>query len=427
MVAQSVAFALARRGIHYGWLVVAIAFGFVLASSAAMGVVSVLVPAISSDLGWSLGEISGPMALRFVLFGLIAPFAGALMLRYGTRGVVGWSAMLLLVGLLLSMTMTQKWQLWTGIGVMLGIASGITALVLSATIATRWFTARRGLVLGILSGATATGQLAFLPLGAFLAETYGWRTALAPSFVAVAVIAVAFIILVRNDPSELRLAPYGEDVVRPPPEAPRGNAIATSFVILQEASSSPVFWVLSFSFFICGMTSFGLIQPHFVAMCADFGVPTMTAASMLAVIGVADLLGTVGSGWLSDRYDNRWLLIWYYALRGVALIWLPFSEFTIIGLSFFAVIYGLDFIATVPPTIKLSAQTFGREKAPIVFGWIFASHQLGAGLMAWGAGASRDVLSTFLPAVFVAGILCFAAALSFLALTGRNRPQPVRA
>jgi predicted MFS family arabinose efflux permease len=322
---------------------------------------------------------------------------------------------LLIAGLVLAMTMTTIWQLWLGLGIILGIASGMTSLVLATTIATTWFVARRGLVLGILGAGTATGQLIFLPMAAWLAEHYGWRAALLPSVAAIGLLAVAFVLFSRNRPSELGLAPLGGDDVLPPPPAPTGNVFALSLAALRDASRSLVFWVLAFAFFICGMTSFGL-TPHFVTLCGDYGIPTITSTSLLALIGICDLVGTIGSGWLSDRYDNRWLLAWYFGLRGISLMWLPYSGFSLVGLSAFAVFYGLDFIATMPPTVRLTARTFGVEQAPLVFGWIYAGHQLGAGVMATAVGASRDALASYLPAYFVAGLLCLLATLSLVLL-----------
>ncbi len=424
MAARWLASLLAARGIHYSWVIVAITFAFVVCSASAMSVAAVLVPQMSRELGWTVGEISGPMALRLALFGLMAPFAGALILRYGLRTIVSTSVVLLTAGLAIAIVMTAKWQLWLGIGVLLGVAAGMTALVLSATIATRWFTARRGLVVGILSGGMATGQLVFLPATAWLAEIYGWRAALVPSVISIAVVGALFVLFVRNDPFELGLAPYGEDTPREPVQRSATNVLGLSFSVLREASGSLVFWVLASSFFICGVSSTGLIQPHFVTLCGDYGIAAVTAAGLLTVLGIADLLGTIGSGWLSDRYDNRWLLVWYYSFRGLALVWLPFSNFGLIELSLFAILFGLDFIATVPPTVRIAAQTFGREKGPIVFGWAFAAHQIGAGVMAFGAGAARDAFSTFLPAFLVAGALCFLAASSMTFLKAPSDLSP---
>jgi predicted MFS family arabinose efflux permease len=239
-----------------------------------------------------------------------------------------------------------------------------------------------------------------------------------PSLLSIAVVVVLFGVFARNHPADLGLAPLGEDKIVPPQDRSRDNVFALSFVAVRDASRTMVFWVLAFTFFICGVSSFGLIQPHFVPLCGDFGVPAVTSASLLAAIGVFDMIGTIGSGWLSDRYDNRWLLAWYYGLRGLSLMWLPYSDFSMVGLSVFAVFYGLDFIATVPPSVKLTAKAFGRERAPVVFGWIFAAHQLGAGVMAYAAGASRDALATYLPAFFSAGLLCLAATVSLALLRG---------
>jgi predicted MFS family arabinose efflux permease len=421
MLARAVARAFAARGIHYGWLMVALTFLYGVCSAGAMSIPGVLLTPMSHDLGWSIGELSGPLGVRVALFGLVAPFAGGLILLYGPRRVLTWSAVLLIAGLVLAATMTTKWQLWLGLGVAMGVAPGMTALVLATTISTRWFTARRGLVLGILSAGNATGQMVFLMPAAWIAQAYGWRMALVAPMVMIGLLALLFALLSIDRPGDIGLAPYGEDKVLPAPPRPSGNAFALSIAALGMASSSLVFWVLAFTFFICGLSSLGLM-PHFVTLCGDFNIGPMVSTSLLAVIGVFDLFGTIGSGWLSDRYDNRWLLAGYYGFRGLSLLWLPYSGFSLVGLSLFAVFYGLDFIATVPPSVRLTAQTFGREQAPLVFGWIFAAHQLGAGAMAFAAGLSRDALSSYLPAFFTAGVLCIAAALSLWLLRGRVGP-----
>jgi predicted MFS family arabinose efflux permease len=233
---------------------------------------------------------------------------------------------------------------------------------------------------------------------------------------------VLYALFARDYPADLGLPPYGEDRVLPPAPAATTNAVSLSFRALREAASVPAFWVLFCTFFVCGASSIGLMGPHFVPMCADFGVTAVTAASLLAVMGLFDFFGTIGSGWLSDRFDCRWLLSWYYGLRGLSLLWLPFSTFSFWGLSVFAVFFGLDYIATVPPTVKIAVQAFGRERAPVVFGWIFAGHQLGAAVMAAAGGLSRDALSTYLPAFAVAGVVCIVAAASMLVLIGPRNP-----
>jgi len=400
--------ALARYGIHYGWVMVALVFAFAVCSSATVSIPGVLLPVMSNDLGWSIGELSGPLGLRVALFGLVAPFAGGFMLRYGARAVVIMAAALLIGGLALSMIMNAMWQLWLGLGIVLGVASGLTSLVLATNIATAWFVERRGLVLGILSAGTATGQLIFLPAVAWIAQTFGWRVALLPSALAIAVLALAFVLLARDRPAELGLPPFGTNEPQPDPPPASGNPFALSLQALAIAARSPVIWVLAFAFFVCGVSSFGL-TPHFVALCGDNGISALTSTSLLAVIGVCDLIGTICSGWLTDRYDSRSLLAWYYGLRGLSLIWLPYSGFTLVGLSAFAIFYGLDFIATVPPTVRLTLKEVGAAQTPLVFGWIFAAHHLGAGVTAFLAGAMRDALGTYLPALLAAGALCLVA------------------
>jgi predicted MFS family arabinose efflux permease len=417
--ATSVSRALSARGVHYGWLMVALTFLFNVCAAGAMSIPGVLLTPISHDLGWSIGVLSGPLGLRMILFGLTAPFAAGLILLHGPRKVLLWSAGLLIAGLLVAVTMTRLWQLWAGLGIAMGIAPGMTALVMATTISARWFTARRGLVMGIISAGNATGQLIFLMPAAWISEHFGWRMALIPPALVIGVLAILAMLLVVDRPADVGLAPYGEDAIAPTPPRPTGNAFALSIDALRMASGSSRFWVLAFSFGVCGVSSFGL-TPHFVTLCGDFGINPMISTSLLGAIGVFDLIGTLGSGWLSDRYDNRWLLAGYFGFRGLSLIWLPYSGFSLVGLSLFAMFYGLDFIATVPPTVRLTAQAFGRERAPLVFGWIYATHQLAAGVMAFGVGVSRDWLASYLPGFVFAGVMCVVAAGSFWLLKGRG-------
>jgi predicted MFS family arabinose efflux permease len=298
----------------------------------------------------------------------------------------------------------------------------MTALVLGATVAARWFSARRGLVVGILTASVATGQLVFLPLLASLTEHMGWRIALGLMCAMLAVAAFAVAMVMRDRPSDVGLRPFGDEGTQPlPAPAPStGSITSAAFGALRDAARTRVFWILFATFFICGASTNGLIQVHLIPMCLDFGIPQVQAAGLLAAMGVFDFVGTIGSGWLSDRYDNRYLLFWYYGLRGLSLLFLPFTDFSFYGLSLFAMFYGLDWIATVPPTVRLTAQRFGPERANLVFGWIFAGHQLGAATAAFGAGLSRTVLATYLPAFFAAGALCIVAALITLMI---SKPQ----
>lgn len=424
MISNWLADALARRNIHYGWVMVGVTFLAALISAGTVGAPGVFIVPLQKEFGWSTAEISSALSIRLILFGLMAPFAAALLNRYGLRNVTLVAQLVVVSGLLASLFMTEVWQLVLLWGVVVGLGTGMTALVLGATIATRWFVARRGLVVGILTASVATGQLLFLPALAAITDRVGWRFALALVCMMLGVAALAVLMLMRDRPSDVGQRPYGDEGTEPLPAPPPITApiAAVALGTLRDCSKSAVFWVLFATFFICGASTNGLIQVHLIPMCLDFGIPQVQAASLLAAMGVFDFVGTIVSGWLSDRYDNRWLLFWYYGLRGLSLLFLPFTDFTFYGLSLFAVFYGLDWIATVPPTVRLSAQRFGAERANLVFGWIFAGHQLGAGAAAFGAGLSRTVYATYLPAFFIAGALCIVAALIVLTI---SRPAKV--
>ncbi|MGY0788724.1 MFS transporter [Azospirillum argentinense] len=411
MLSSPVAAALARRNVHYGWAVVGVTFLTMLVSAGAVGAPGVLLLPLQREFGWSTADISVALAIRLLLFGLMGPFAAALINRYGVKRMVLSSLTLVSGGLLLSLAMREVWQLILLWGFVVGFGTGLTAMVLGATVATRWFSRRRGLVVGLLTASSATGQLVFMPLLSMLTEQMGWRVALALLCGLLWVAALAVLALMRDRPSDLGLAAYGEEGAATAPPPPAGSVVAAALGALRDASRTRVFWVLFATFFICGASTNGLIQTHLIPLCVDFGVPEVRAAGLLALMGVFDFVGTVASGWLSDRYDNRWLLFWYYGLRGLSLLFLPYSDFTLYGLSLFAVFYGLDWIATVPPTVRLTAERFGRERANLVFGWIFAGHQIGAACAAFGAGYARSTLDSYLPAFFIAGLLCLGAAL----------------
>jgi sugar phosphate permease len=429
MPAQRLAGFLGCLGIHYAWVVAGAIFLTALTTAGAVGIPGALILPLGKQFGWDTAEISGALGLRLALFGLMAPFAAALIERYGIRRVVSAAILLIICGLAGALVMTRVWQLVLFWGVAVGIGTGMTALVLSAIVANRWFGAHRGLVLGMLTASSATGQLVFLPLAAWLAENWGWRAALLPPVVGLAVAAILVVLLVRDRPSDLGLNPFGGMAVEPASPAPRRAVVGQAFAVLAEVSASPVFWILFATFFICGFSTSGLIQTHFIPLCGDFGMAPVAAASVLAAMGVFDIIGTVGSGWLSDRYDSRKLLFWYYGLRGLSLLYLPSSSFTIYGLSFFAVFYGLDWIATVPPTVRIATNVFGRERAGIVFGWIFAAHQLGAATAAYGAGLTRTFAATYLPAFYFAGAACLLASLLVLRARagGATSPQQTEA
>lgn len=425
MISNWLSAALARRNIHYGWAMVAVTFLTALITAGTVGAPGVFIVPLQKEFGWTTAEISSALSIRFILFGLMAPFAAALMNRYGLRNIVMTALLVIVSGLVASLAMSQVWHLMLLWGVVIGVGTGMTAMVLGATVAARWFVARRGLVVGILTASVATGQLAFLPLLASLTDHYGWRLALGFVCVMLAVAAFAVLMVMRDRPTDVGLRPFGDEGTAPIPAPPPSNApiVAAALGTLRDASKSSVFWVLFATFFVCGASTNGLVQVHLIPMCLDYGIPQVQAASLLAAMGMFDFVGTIASGYLSDRYDNRYLLFWYYGLRGLSLLFLPFSDFSFYGLSLFAMFYGLDWIATVPPTVRLTAQRFGAERANMVFGWIFAGHQLGAGSAAFGAGLSRTIYATYLPAFFVAGGLCIIAALLMVTIS-KPAPKP---
>jgi len=423
MTSNALAATLRRRNIHYGWVVVAVTFLTLLVTAATMGMSGVLIVPLEHEFGWDDAQISTALALRILLFGFFGPFAAAFMNRFGVRPVIVVAMVLISTGLLGSLAMTRVWHLIVLWGVVVGVGTGLTAMVLAATVAARWFNHRRGLVMGMLAASTATGQLLFLPLIAELTTRFGWRVAMVFVSVALLLTGVVAFFLMRDRPSDLDLPLYGETAVTPPPAAGVGlvSLLLSPLIVLKDCSRVPIFWVLFGTFFVCGCSTNGLVQTHFITLCIDYGITAVAGASFLAMMGVFDLIGTTGSGWLSDRFDNRWLLFWYYGLRGLSLLYLPFSAFSFYGLSLFSMFYGLDWVATVPPTVKLVGDRFGREKTGVVFGWIFTGHQIGAATAAFGAGLVRTEYSTYLPAFFFAGALCIVAAL--LVLTAR-KPAP---
>jgi MFS family permease len=399
-----------RRAIHPAWLALAVTFLVLLAAAAVRATPSVLFLPLEQEFGWSRSTISLAVSVNILLYGLVGPFAGALMQRLGVRRTTMVALTLLGGGVSLATLVTRPWQLVLVWGVVVGIGSGMAALVLGATIVNRWFVARRGLAMGILTASTATGQLIFLPLLAALIERNGWR----PSILVVAVAAALMIPLVfallRERPSDVGLAPLGGSVDTTPP-AQTANPARVAIQALADGLRSRDFWLLSLTFVICGASTNGLVGTHLIPAAHDHGIPEVRAAGLLALMGIFDLAGTTASGWLSDRWDSRRLLAWYYGLRGLSLLFLPFALATPGGaLWVFAVFYGLDWIATVPPTVKLATDAFGTARAPVMFGWIAAGHQVGAAITALTAGWVRTTLGDYQVAFWGSGTLCLVAA-----------------
>jgi MFS family permease len=398
-----------RPLVHWAWVIAAVSFVAILGAAGFRSVPGVMMNPLHHEFGWSHGVVGLAMSVNMTLFGLTAPFAAALMDRFGVRPVLTAALVLIAAGSALSVTMTTTWQLVAFWGVLVGTGTGAISMGFVATISTRWFEERRGLVTGVLTAASATGQLIFLPVVAAVTERHGWRVA--SLIVAAAALSVVPLVLIfmRNYPQDKGLTAYGATTTAV--AAVPASSFRAAFDGLRIGARVPAFWLLAGSFAICGMTTNGLIGTHFIPAASDHGMPTTVAAGLLATVGVLDVAGTIFSGWLTDRVDPRLLLVVYYMGRGVSLLLLPslLSPHAEPGTWVFIVFYGLDWVATVPPTIVLCRNYFGA-RTPVVFGWIFASHQVGAAIAAAGAGRVRDVDGSYDLAFYVAAGLCAFAA-----------------
>src|SRR5580692_8666950 len=396
--------------IHYAWVVAGVTFLILLLGAGVRATPSILLVPLEREFGWSAATISAAIAVNIFLFGMIGPFAVAVMERFGLRRTVSFSLVILSLGVALTSLMRAPWQMMALWGFLVGSGTGMIAMVLGATVAERWFVQNRGLVLGILTASSATGQLIFLPLLATLSVNFGWRAvSLTVALIALVMAPIAALLL-RNRPSDIGLPRYGENDLQRV-ERRSENPARRALSALRRGIRSRDFWLLAGTFFICGASTNGLIGTHLIPACVDRGIPEVGAANLLAVIGVFDLVGTTVSGWLTDRFDSRKLLSWYYALRGLSLIFLPVAfNFNFYGLSIYAVFYGLDWVATVPPTVRLAGNVFGEENAALMFGWIAAAHQIGAAAVAWLAGILRTQTGDYSTAFLSAGLLCLLAA-----------------
>jgi MFS family permease len=395
---------------HYAWLIVLVTFVTLITTAGFRATPGVLIVPLQDEFGWSRGTISLAISLGLLLFGLTAPFSAALMERFGVRRVMLIALVTIATGASLTTIMNAPWQLDLLWGVVVGGATGAVSVPLAATVANRWFESRRGLVTGILTASNASGQMIFLPALAWLATAYGWRwAALSVAVVAMVLVFPIVAIVMRDRPQSIDLQPYGAIEPVPVPErSERPFRPAVDGLLL--GIRSRTFWLLSTSFFICGLSTNGLVGIHLIPAAIDHHMTAVAGASLLALMGLFDVIGTTGSGWLTDRLDPRHLLAWYYGFRGLAVIALPLAFGSGYALVAFAVFYGLDWVATVPPTVAITADHFGRERVGIVFGWIFAAHQFGAAFAAWAAGASRSWFGTYDYAFVSAGVLCLLAA-----------------
>jgi MFS family permease len=416
---------LQRRNVHYAWIVAVVTFLVLMMTAGFRSVPGVLIVPLGKEFGWSHALISGAISINLLLFGLGAPFAAAIVERFGVRRVTTFALCQVAVGAGLSVFMTQPWQLYLLWGVVIGSATGALAVPLAAIISTRWFAVRRGLVSGLLTAAYASGQLVFLPILAWIASSYSWRwTAAAVVVVAVAIVIPLVLLFLRSSPDEIGVMAYGATDPAPP-LPPRPHPFRYAISTLREFAPRRDFQLLVFAFFVCGATTNGLIGTHLIAACADHGFTQVQGAWLLAAIGVFDIIGTITSGWLTDRYDPRWLLFWYYGLRGISLLGLNAALSSAgVGLAAFVIFDGLDWVATVPPTIALCRKIAGPERVGVVFAWVFCSHQFGAAFAAWGAGFSRTWLGSYEPAFLIAGALGVTAAMLSL-MVGRRIVRPL--
>jgi MFS family permease len=417
-----------RLGQRYAFVVAAVTFAVLLVVAAVRSSPGVLLTPWQEAFGWDRGTISFAAAVGIFLYGLMGPFAAAIMQSFGVRRTLVCALALISASTFASLFMTAPWQLIATWGVLSGLGSGCIGMVLSATIVNRWFVTNRGLMMGVLTASTATGALVFLPAFAALTEHSGWR----PVVMVIAGITAALIPLVlwlmRERPVDVGTQPFGAAPDAPPAsEGAVDNPIGRALGTLGRAARVPDFWLLFGTFFICGFTTNGLVGTHMISLCIDNGMAATAAAGVVAMMGVFDLVGTTASGWLTDRYDPRKLLFAYYGLRGLSLLYLPFSDFSFYGLSLFAIFYGLDWIATVPPTLKLANTVFGEAAAPIVFGWIAAGHQLGAASAAFMGGALRTSQGSYFEAFQIAGATAILAAVLALFIARRPRPPGLAA
>jgi MFS family permease len=415
------------RRFHPAWIVAGVAFLALLGAAGFRSAPSALLVPLEDEFGWTRSELSLAMGLNILLFGLTAPFAAALMDRFGIRRVTTVALLAIAAGAALSVLVTQSWMLVLTWGLLIGLGTGSMALVFAAIVADRWFVRNRGLVVGVLTAGSATGQLIFLPIVAGIAGDAGWRPAsLLIAAIALAVVPVVALFL-RNSPADLGVTPYGSPVDAVPVHPPRSlvNPALRAVRVLRRASRVRTFWALAAGFAICGATTNGLIGTHFIPAAHDHGMAQIAAAGLLAVVGVFDVVGTIASGWLTDRVNPRILLTVYYLGRGLSLLLLPFllSSSVQPPIILFVVIYGLDWVATVPPTAALCRELFGPDGA-VVYGWVFAAHQVGAAIAALTAGILRDVAGEYSGAWFAAAGLCVVAAAVSAGITRRRQELP---
>ena len=406
---------LATRRLHYAWIIAAMTFVVVMTTAGVRAAPGVLIVPLEQEFHWSRATISFAIGVNLLLYGLIGPFAAAAMDRFGVRRTMIFALVATAFGVALSPLMRAAWQLVLLWGVVVGLGAGFIGAYLAAYITARWFKTRQGLVIGILTAGNAAGQLAFLPSMAAIVAAAGWRTMSLSLAAAVLLFVPLLAFVMRDRPEDLGLAPYGGIAGAAAPPRPAGNPIALTFRAFADGARSRDFWLIAGGYFVCGASTNGLIGTHLIPACVDHGLSEVVGAGLLATTGVFAFAGGTLSGWLSDRWDNRFLLFLYYGLRGLSLMYLPFAfGLSFYGLSLFSVFYGLDWIASVPPTVRLLTRVVGNERIGIMVAWITVIHQIGASLAAYLGGVLRIAFGTYLEAFVLSGLLCVAAALMML-------------
>jgi MFS family permease len=404
---------------HYGWIALAVVFTSMLAGVGVRAAPGVMIVPLQKAFGWDVSTISAAVSLNIILLGATGPFLTGLLQTIGLKRTMVGCLVILMTGTALSTFMNQPWELFLTWGLMVGIGSGAGAVGFAGAVANRWFIHRAGLAMGLLTSANAAGQLIFLPLLALLVQHDGWQAVSIALTAAIALVIPMVMLLLPESPASIGLPAYGGAAVVPPPAFDGANPFGVAFGALARASRSMDFWLLCLTFGICGFSTNGLINTHLIAYCADNGISQVNGASILAVIGVFSLIGSTASGWMCDRYNPRVLLFWYYGLRGLSLVIVPFSGFKSLSLTVFSVFYGLDWVATGPATFALTNEAFGRRDAPVIVSWIFAAHQIGGAIAAFGAGAVRGMSGSYLIAFIASGLACLMASMLVLRITPR--------
>jgi MFS family permease len=409
--------------VHYAWIVLAVVFTSTLAGVGVRAAPGVMIVPLEHAFGWDVSTISGAISVNIILLGLTGPFLTGLMQIIGLKRTMLICLTILMTGTGLSVFMTQAWQLFLTWGLMVGIGTGAGAVGMAGAVANRWFAQRTGFAMGLLSSANAAGQLIFLPILALAAERFGWQGVAVGVTLAIAAVLPVLAMVLPESPAAVGLPAYGATAVVSTGEqmAPGGNPFSVAIGALVRASASMDFWLLCLTFGVCGFSTNGLINTHLIAYCADYGIPEVRGASILAVIGLFSLVGAMASGWMCDRFSPRILLFWYYSLRGLSLVVIPFTGFDGVSLTVFSVFYGLDWVATGPATFALTNEVFGRRDAPVIVAWIFTAHQVGGALAAFGGGAVRSLSGSYLLAFLASGLACLMASMLVLRITPRGQ------